>query len=76
MNLAQIGRFLILAGLILSILGGFLLLLGKIPGINSFPGTIRIEQGRSTFIVPILASIIISLVLTLILNLVIRLLGK
>jgi len=76
MNLAQIGRFLIFSGLTLTIIGGSLILLDKLPGLSTLPGTIRLEQGKTVIIFPIMASIMISLILTVILNIIFRLLGK
>lgn len=75
-NLAVIGRWLVIAGVVLAILGGILWLLSRVPGVSSLPGTIRIEGTGFTCLIPLLASIVLSLVLTLVLNLVIRLFNK
>jgi len=73
-NLALIGKWLFLTGLAVAGIGGLLWLLSKIPGLNSLPGTIRIQGSGFTCVIPLLASILLSIVLTLILNLVARLL--
>ena len=75
-NLAVIGRWLIIIGVTLAILGGIAWLLSKIPGVNNLPGTIRIEGTGFTCLIPLLASIVLSVVLTLVLNLIIRLFNK
>ena len=73
----SLGRWLIVGGLAIALLGGILWLTARLfPNLSQFPGTIRIQSGGSTCVVPILASIIFSIVLTLLLNLVARLLNK
>jgi len=73
----SLGRWLIVGGLAIALLGGILWLAARLfPNLSQFPGTFRIQSGGSTCVVPILASIIFSIVLTLLLNLVARLLNK
>ena len=74
--MAGLGRWLIIIGVVIAILGGIVWLLSKIPGVNNFPGTIRIEGAGFTCLIPILASIVISVVLTVLLNLLIRFFNK
>lgn len=64
--MADIGRILIFLGLILALLGGILLLAGKIPGLGRFPGDILIQRRNFTFYFPIATSILISIILSLI----------
>ncbi len=71
-NLQVIGRWLIVAGVALAVVGGILWLVGRIPGLNRLPGTIRIEGSGFTCIIPLLGSILLSIVLTLVLNLLIQ----
>ena len=73
-NLEMIGRWMMVAGLAVTILGGLVWFLGKYLKLDSLPGTLRIEGSGFTCVVPLLASIVLSLVLTLVLNLVARLL--
>ena len=75
-NLSEIGRWLIYAGLGLAVLGGLLWLLGRIPGIDQLPGTLRYEGEGFSCTFPLLASIVISLVLTVVINVVVRLLNR
>ena len=72
----QIGKSLIIIGGILVFSGTIFLILIKFIKLKEFPGTLKIESGNLTLIIPILASIILSAILTLFLNLVIRLLNK
>ena len=65
----QIGRVLILAGIILAAAGILLLLWDKIPFLGKLPGDIIIKNKNFTFYFPIVTSIILSLIITLILYL-------
>ncbi len=64
---AQIGRFLIITGLIIIVLGAVLMLAGKVPFLGRLPGDIIIERKNFTFYFPLATSIILSIILTLIL---------
>jgi hypothetical protein len=67
------GRWIIAIGLVIALLGGILWLATRLfPNLSQIPGTLRVQGGGVTCILPILASIILSLVLTLILNLAAR----
>lgn len=71
-SLAVWGKMLMVFGLISIILGGLLLLAGKIPGIGRLPGDIYVQRGNFTFFFPIVTSIVLSIVLSIILNLFFR----
>jgi hypothetical protein len=79
MDMQAIGRILLIGGIGVALLGGLLMLLGRIPffsRLGNLPGDIRIEgQGFSCFI-PIVIMILLSVALTLILNIVIRLINR
>jgi hypothetical protein len=60
-----LGRMLILFGVVLALLGGLLLLLGKIPFLGRLPGDIVIRREHWTFYFPLATSIVISILLTL-----------
>lgn len=66
----QMGRWLILAGAVLVVLG---LILNYAPGLlnwfGKLPGDIRIESERGKFFVPITSMVIVSVVLTVLINL-------
>lgn len=73
MNLEVMGRWLLIVGAGLVLVGGVLWLLGRFfPGLSQFPGTLRWQSGGLTCVFPLLASIVISLLLTLVLNLAAR----
>ena len=68
--LQMTGRYLIVAGLVLLILGGLFLAAGKLPWLGRLPGDIIVKKENFTFYFPlttcILASILISALLYLI----------
>ena len=73
----NIGRYLILGGVILILLGGGFYLAGRLGlPLGRLPGDIRIEGTNGSFYFPIVTSILVSIVLTLLLNIIIRLFHK
>ena len=69
----NVGRFLIVSGLILIALGVLVSLAPKLPGgLGRLPGDILIHRGRFTFAFPVVTCLILSLLLTLLLNLFFR----
>ena len=61
----EIGRTLIILGIVLVIAGSVMTFLGKIPGIGRLPGDILVERKNFTFYFPIATSILLSLVVSL-----------
>jgi len=73
----NIGRYLIVAGLILVLFGSAFSLASKLGlPLGRLPGDIRIEGQNGSLYFPIVTSIIISIVLTIIINLCLRLFRK
>jgi hypothetical protein len=65
----ELGKFFVILGAVIVILG-LLLWTGIGPGfLGKLPGDIRIERGNSAFYFPIVTCIIISIVLSLIFSL-------
>ncbi|MDQ7041063.1 MAG: DUF2905 domain-containing protein [Rhodothermus sp.] len=73
--LTELGRWLLLMGVVLIVLGGVLLLLGRLPHlpIGRLPGDFSWEKGNIRFYFPLGTMLLVSLVLTLLLNLLLRL---
>ena len=73
----NIGRFLMIGGILLFVVGGLIFLAAKfgLP-LGRLPGDIRIEREGFSFYLPLASLILISIVLTVILNIVIRLIKK
>ncbi len=64
-----LGRFLIVTGLVIVVVGLVLLAAERIPWLGRLPGDIRIERGNWRFYVPLTTSFLISLIVTILLNL-------
>jgi hypothetical protein len=64
----DVGRLLLVFGVLLVIIGGALMLFGRF----HLPGDLTFRSGNVTVYVPIATSIILSIVLTVVLNLVFR----
>jgi hypothetical protein len=62
-------KLLILFGIVLAVLGGLLLVVGKIPFIGQLPGDFYIERENLTFYFPLTTSILISILFTLLFSL-------
>lgn len=62
----EIGKFLIIFGLIVVIIGLILTFVGKIPLIGKLPGDIVIERRNFVFYFPIGTSILLSIIISLI----------
>jgi len=65
---AGLGKILLGVGLVMVLLGGFLLLVsnfsGKVPWLGRMPGDIYIERGSWRFYFPLTTSIVLSIALT------------
>jgi hypothetical protein len=72
-NFDSLGRWIVIAGIALVVIGGLVWLLSKIPGVSQLPGTLKIQLGSFTCVFPVLASIILSILLTIVLNVIARL---
>ena len=63
----DIGRLLVVFGVLIALAGVALLLVGRVPWLGRLPGDIHIERGNWTFYFPLATSLLLSVVLTLIL---------
>jgi hypothetical protein len=74
--MADLGRMLMVLGVVLVVAGGLLWLGGgagaRIPFLGRLPGDIHIQRGNWSFYFPLTTSILVSVVLTLILALLSR----
>ena len=68
-GLSDIGRILLFMGLGIAVLGGLLMLGGKIPWIGRLPGDIVYRKGNFTFYFPLVTSILLSILLTVVFSL-------
>ena len=63
----NIGKILIVFGLLIVLAGVVLLLVGRVPWLGRLPGDIHFQRGNFTFYFPLATSLLLSVVLTLIL---------
>jgi hypothetical protein len=63
----DLGRMLVVLGVVIALVGVVLMLAGRIPGLGRLPGDISVQRGNWTFYFPLGTSIVLSLLLTLVL---------
>jgi len=68
----DLGRLLIVGGIVLAIVGVVLVLSPNIPFLGRLPGDVRIEGENVRVFIPLGTMLLVSLVLTIVLNLVNR----
>jgi Protein of unknown function (DUF2905) len=68
----DVGKLLLLAGLAIAVVGGLMLLFGRL-GLGQLPGDISGSRGSFSFAIPLGTSILLSIVLTVALNIFLRL---
>lgn len=66
--MSDIGRLVLVFGVVLVVVGGALMLFGRL----HLPGDITIRSGGTTVYLPLATSLILSVVATIVLNLVFR----
>jgi len=63
----ELGKTLIVIGLVVAVVGAILVFAGKIPWLGRLPGDITIKKENFTFYFPLATSILLSLLLSFIL---------
>ena len=71
-DLQTIGRWLIIAGVAVVIVGVTVWLVGRFTHLQNLPGTVKVEIPGLTCVIPLLGSIILSILLTIVINLILR----
>jgi hypothetical protein len=66
----DVGRSLILIGVLIVVVGLVVLLAGRVPFLGNLPGDVRIQTGGISCFIPIATSILLSIILTVLINLV------
>jgi hypothetical protein len=66
--MADVGRLLLVFGVLLVVIGGALMLFGRF----HLPGDLAFRTGSTTIYIPIATSIVLSIVATIVLNLLFR----
>jgi len=70
--MAEVGKFLLVTGALIALVGVALLLFPHLPLVGRLPGDLRWRTGNVVIYVPLASSILLSLLLTLLLNLFFR----
>jgi len=65
----ELGRVLVVAGVIAVLAGVVLMLAPRIPWLGRLPGDIVVQRGPLTLYAPLMTSLVLSVVVTLLLNL-------
>jgi hypothetical protein len=72
MALGDVGKLLLIAGAVILVLGGVLVLLTRM-GVSQLPGGISVGNGSFSFFFPVAFCIAVSVVLTVVINIIVRL---
>jgi hypothetical protein len=72
----NLGKLLLVAGLMIAVLGGVIMLGGRVPFLGNLPGDLSFERDGVRVYLPIATSILLSIVLTVALNLVFGMFGR
>jgi len=72
MAVESLGRMLIYIGIVTVLIGGFFILVAKVPWFGRLPGDLVWRREGLTVYVPIATMILISLILTILLNIIWR----
>jgi hypothetical protein len=75
-SLDQVGRLLIIGGLVVVALGVLVLLASRVPAIGRLPGDLSWRGDGWSVYVPLASSLLLSLVLSVLLTIVVNLLGR
>lgn len=68
MNGMDIGKLLIMLGIMLIVLGGVVMIVGKLTPLGSLPGDIFIKGEHGSFYFPVVSCILVSIILSFIMN--------
>ena len=74
MLVSDVGKWLIIGGLALALLGAVLVVTSKFfPSLGHLPGDIHVQREGGSFHFPVVTCLVVSAVLTLVINLLLRL---
>lgn len=63
----ELGRLLIVVGILVAVIGVILTLAGRLPWLGRLPGDVYVQRGNWTFFFPLATSLLVSVVLSLVL---------
>lgn len=76
MTFTELGKWLVIAGLGMALLGVVIWLLGHIPFFGNLPGDIRLQTQNMSCFIPLASMIVLSILATIVLNIIIRMMNK
>lgn len=68
----ELGRWLMIVGVAIFVIGALLTLAGRIPGLGHLPGDLTLERGNFRLYAPFGTMILLSIILSIVLNVVAR----
>jgi hypothetical protein len=71
MALGDIGKLVLIAGVLIAVIGGVILLLARV-GVTQLPGSISVSGGNFSFFFPVAFCVVVSIVLTVVINLIVH----
>ena len=71
--MGDMGKWLMVAGAALFVLGALVALGGRLPWFGSLPGDVTVQRGNVTLFMPCATMIVVSVLLTVVLNVIARL---
>lgn len=72
----NLGKMLLVFGLVVAAIGVAVMLTGRVPFLGNLPGDFTFERGGVRVSVPLATSLLVSVVLTVVLNLAFGLFGR
>jgi hypothetical protein len=75
-ELENLGRMLVVMGVVLAAVGLFLAAGGRVPFLGRLPGDISVRWDGGSFYFPLVTCLVVSILLTIGLNLILRLLNR
>jgi DUF2905 family protein len=60
----DLGKSLVVMGLVVALVGVGLMLAGRVPWLGRLPGDIYVQRGNWSFYFPLMTSIVVSVILT------------
>ncbi|HUS16640.1 MAG TPA: DUF2905 domain-containing protein [Chloroflexia bacterium] len=76
MDFGELGKWLVMGGLGLAVVGGLFWLLGRTPFAGRLPGDFNVQMGPVSCFAPVATMLLVSVVLTIVLNVLLRLFQK
>lgn len=62
----ELGRFLVVIGAVIALVGVALILVGRVPWLGRLPGDIHVQRGNWSFSFPLATSLVLSVALSLV----------